>query len=292
MSSFEMVLKNYFRYYAFYDKSVCAFLYNSYDAPLHQHCDFYEFTLVTYGNFKNEYNGKIMNCPKNTLFFFKTGATHNLWSDQEDSVHFTFIVHADYFENAFKRYFPDISLDSLDDYVQTTLSKYQSEYLNMLASKQRDYARYGTDNIFVQLFLFNALSFCILSDRETDLAPLSKHQYIENLLIRLNNFTYIKHSVNQIYKDYPIAQSSLITLFKERTGKTIVQYHNMKKIEYAAQLLSTYKYSVTDVCLILQYSSLSHFGKLFKEQYGISPKEYKRLHLDEWAPQEPNEKIK
>lgn len=292
MPSTQIVQQNHFHYYAFYEKSVCAFLYNSYDAPLHQHCDFYEFTLVTYGNFKNEYHGKIMDCPKNTLFFYKTGATHNLWSDYEGSVHFSFIVHKDYFENAFQRYFPNISLESLESYVQTTLSDYQSDYLNMLASKQRDYARYGTDNIYVQLFLFNALSFCILSNVESEAVSPSKHQYIENLLVRFNNYTYIKHSVNQIYKDYPIAQSTLITLFKERTGKTIVQYHNMKKIEYAAQLLSTYKYSVTDVCLTLQYSSMSHFGKIFKSQYGVSPQEYKRLHLDEWAPQEAVEKIK
>jgi len=292
MSSIQLLLKNYFRYYAFYEKSVCAFLYNSYDAPFHQHCDFYEFTLVTYGNFENEYDGKIIDCPKNSLLFFKAGASHELRSSSEGSVHFSFIVHADYFENAFRRYFPDISLDSLGDYVQTTLSEYQSDYLSMLASKQRDYSRHGIDNMYVQMFLFNALSFCILSKRETKTASPSKHQYIENLLMRLNNFTYIKHSVSQIYKDYPIAQSTLITLFKERTGKTIVQYHNMKKIEYAAQLLSTYKYTVTDVCLILQYSSMSHFGKLFKAQYGLTPAEYKKLHLDEWAPQEADEKIK
>ncbi len=284
--------EHYFRNYAFYEKSVCAFLYNSFDAPLHQHYDFYEFTFVTYGNFKNEYDGKVMDCPRNTLLFFKKETTHSLWTDQENSVHFSFIVHADYFESSFKRYFPTLSLNSLDTYIQTTLSKQQCEYLNLLASKLRDYTRYGVENIYMQLFLFNVLSFCILSSSEMAPAPLSKHQYVKNLLTRLDNYTYIKYSVNQIYKDYPIAQSSLISLFKKETGKTIVQYHNMKKIEYAAQLLSTSKYSVTEVCLILQYASMSHFAKLFKSQYGITPMEYHRLHTDDWAPQEPDEKIK
>ncbi len=285
-------IEHYFRHYAFYEKSVCAFLYNSFDAPLHQHCDFYEFTLVTYGNFKNEYNGDVIDCPKNSLLFFKPGATHSILPDMENSVHFSFIVQSDYFENAFKRYFPAISLEVVDSYIQTTLSQQQCEYLNMLASKLRDYARYGDENIYMQLFLFNSLSFCLLSNSDVSTTAVSKHQYVKNLLTRLDNYTYIKYSVNQIYKDYPIAQSSLISLFKKETGKTIVQYHSMKKLEYAAQLLSTSKYSVTDVSLILQYASMSHFAKLFKAQYGISPKEYRLLHVDDWAPQEPNEKIK
>ena len=35
----------------------CAYLYSPLSSPLHQHSDFYEFSMVTYGSFINEYNG-------------------------------------------------------------------------------------------------------------------------------------------------------------------------------------------------------------------------------------------
>lgn len=277
--------------YAFSSDSVCAFFYNPCDAPLHKHCDFYEFSLITYGSFVNEYNGKQKECPRNTLIFYREGEEHCLWVKQPDSIHFTFIIKKVYFESMFKKFFPDSDIDVLDGSFQLQLTDRQGEFLSELASQLMTYSIHGTDNAFVQLFLFNALSLCIIAENEIVLPSKSSGQYVDSLLTRLNNFTYIKHTVKQIYTDYPIAQSSLITQFKERTSKTIIQYHNMKKMEYAAQLLSTYTYSVTDVCLILQYNSLSHFEKTFKAQFGVSPREYQRLQLGSKIPKESTDEM-
>lgn len=93
------------------------------DTPLHRHTDFYEFTLVTYGSFINEYEGQKTKLLKNTLIFFRKGEQHCIWLEQQGSIHFSFIVEQDYFESAFSRYFPDRDLSGLGKYQMRTLSK-------------------------------------------------------------------------------------------------------------------------------------------------------------------------
>lgn len=282
----------HFKSWAFSKESVCAFLYNPCDSPLHKHCDFYEFTFVTYGAFRNIYNDVTRDCPQNTLIFFKKGEQHDIRAIQNDSIHFTFIVREDYFETIFTQYFPNVSIDSLGRHRHIRLSERQGEYLAELAKKISNNSVRGYADSFIHLFLFTVVSFCIINESENiSSAPQNTARYIDDLLIRLNNFTYINHSVNQIYKDYPIAQSALITLFKKRTGMTIIQYHNMKKMEYAAQLLSSHEYTVTDVCVMLNFSSLPHFGQLFKAQFGMSPKKYQKTHFGTPIPQNPDDII-
>ena len=290
MSSPTPPILIHFKNHAFSKESVCAYLYNPCDSPLHKHCDFYEFIFVTYGTFRNNYNGVERDCPQGTLLFFKKGEQHDIRAIQKDSIHFTFIMQEDYFKSIFIQYFPNLSIESLGKHRQIRLSDRQSEYLAELAKKISNNSVRGYADSFVHLFLFTVLSFCIINEVDNvPSSPQNTSRYIDDLLIRLNNFTYINHSVNQIYKDYPIAQSALITLFKKRTGMTIIQYHNMKKMEYAAQLLSSHEYTVTDVCVMLNFSSLPHFGQLFKAQFGVSPKKYQKTHFGTPIPQDPND---
>ena len=47
-----------FKEHAFSNDAKYAQLYVACDTPLHTHFDFYEFSLVTYGSFINEYKGQ------------------------------------------------------------------------------------------------------------------------------------------------------------------------------------------------------------------------------------------
>ena len=60
---------------------------------------------------------------------------------------------------------------------------------------------------------------------------------------------------------------------------TPVEYIRQKRVDLACRLLQQKENSVTDVSYELGYSSLSHFIKLFKEQTGITPKQYQLENL-------------
>ena len=77
-----------------------------------------------------------------------------------------------------------------------------------------------------------------------------------------------------MYNDYPVSSTTLIRDFKKLTGKTIVQYRNAKRMEYAAQLLEEENYPITMIANMLNISSLGYFSKQFQSYYGMTPKQY------------------
>ncbi len=67
----------------------------------------------------------------------------------------------------------------------------------------------------------------------------------------------------------------LSALFRETTRGTLQNYFKDKKLDAARLLLIEGKMTVTEISELLNYSSVYAFSKAFKEQFGVSPKNYK-----------------
>lgn len=76
-----------------------------------------------------------------------------------------------------------------------------------------------------------------------------------------------------------MSKASFYRYFKNEFGMSPVEYINKERIKKAIELLNQPNNNVTDVSYKLGYSSLSHFIKLFKEQMGITPKQYQLKKL-------------
>lgn len=64
--------------------------------------------------------------------------------------------------------------------------------------------------------------------------------------------------------------------FKEIYGTTIFDFYQQKRMEYAQTLLNEKGCNVTEVSVMLGYSSISHFSAAFKKYTGIKPCELLR----------------
>ena len=62
---------------------------------------------------------------------------------------------------------------------------------------------------------------------------------------------------------------------KKRTGKTYKELLQEKRMNQAVYLLSNSKLSVSDIIESVGYDNSSYFYRIFKEKYGMSPKEYR-----------------
>lgn len=95
---------------------------------------------------------------------------------------------------------------------------------------------------------------------------------------------YISHHLHQSISLNDLADlvdmnpSYLSTQFKKVTHQSIKQYINEKKVQEAQFLIQTSHYSLAEISDILQFSSQSHFHKVFKAVTGLSPSEYKNKH--------------
>ncbi|WP_309120971.1 response regulator [Paenibacillus sp.] len=73
-----------------------------------------------------------------------------------------------------------------------------------------------------------------------------------------------------------MSRTYLASLFKQETGMTILHYIVTVRMEEAKRLLVTSPLKVYEVAARVGYEDSIHFSKLFKEQYGLNPLEYKK----------------
>jgi transcriptional regulator GlxA family with amidase domain len=68
-------------------------------------------------------------------------------------------------------------------------------------------------------------------------------------------------------------------LFVETYGETPMRYLTRRRIERAQDLLRSANLTVTEVCMLVGFSSLGSFSSRFRELVGESPRRYR----DRWA---------
>ncbi|KAB2342733.1 helix-turn-helix transcriptional regulator [Actinomadura rudentiformis] len=72
------------------------------------------------------------------------------------------------------------------------------------------------------------------------------------------------------------SQYHFVRLFREVYGETPGQYLSRRRIERAQELLRSANLTVTEICLLVGFTSLGTFSTTFKKQVGVTPTEFRR----------------
>lgn len=78
-------------------------------------------------------------------------------------------------------------------------------------------------------------------------------------------------TIKELSRKVAINECYLKKGFKEMFGTTIFDFYQGKRMEHARYLLYEKGLSVTEVSMILGYSSISHFSTAFKKHTGLKP---------------------
>lgn len=90
-----------------------------------------------------------------------------------------------------------------------------------------------------------------------------------------------KITLAEVAEHLKLSKSYMCDLFRRETGITILQFIHKRRIEAAQNMLTYSDYSYIEISNYLCFSSHSHFIKLFKEETGMTPKEYREFHYRE-----------
>lgn len=83
-------------------------------------------------------------------------------------------------------------------------------------------------------------------------------------------------SLAEVAKRFYVSEAHLSRLFKRNTGFTFTQYVNYQRIIHAQNLLKAADLSIGEVASASGFENLTHFGRVFKQLTGMSPREYKK----------------
>lgn len=223
--------------------------------------------------FINQYNGSVKCYPQNTLLFWGPGESHALYQNEPQSIHCSFLIQKDDFASICERYHPDNPELITLPFAECYLSAEKAAYLAGISAKGLTQKEDAEE--FLQLFLHIAISHLFFENPEPD-----KNKYfdvnacISDILLKFESPDYLTIPITKLYALYPVCKATLIKAFKDYTGHTIVEYRNIKRMEYSAMLLSTQRLSCTQVSSRIGISSFSYFSKLFYEYYGVVPSKY------------------
>ncbi|MDF2922163.1 MAG: AraC family transcriptional regulator [Paenibacillaceae bacterium] len=110
------------------------------------------------------------------------------------------------------------------------------------------------------------------------------HQIVYRLQQYLREHCGEKISVSDLTKHFPVSRSYLSIIFKQVTGTTISNFLTEIRMKEAKKLLMNPDYKIFEISNRVGYENSEHFTKLFKEYYGITPREYRNNLNVERAP--------
>ncbi len=243
--------------------------------------DFYHFVMPRVEIPSFFADRKEMDIPPNRILATNPGQRlivspiNNRYSDSDDIKFTSFFIEPNKlrelskseFNKAEISFFNDVSY--LSNNIITLISKLEMEYGN----KQVGY-RFILDCLSIEI------SINLMRELRNDATYISEprrysaRREINTAIDYLWENICTEFSLDKLCSAVNLSPYYFIRLFKDYTGKTPYEYYMDIKICRALEYLRTKKYSITEVCFILGFSSHSHFTFVFRKRVGMTPSEF------------------
>ncbi|TRX50244.1 helix-turn-helix domain-containing protein [Fulvivirga sp. M361] len=266
-SSHELVSNLYLTDIGFFPKALNHFR----DRPLG--CLEYILIYCLEGRGKIKTKNKKYKLEPNTFFIIEKDKPHQYASDGKDPwsiywIHFKGI-NAAYLYKKFEKH--NNSKPIFIPFHQNKVAEF--EYL-------LDLFKMGyTDQIFEysSMLLHKLLgSFIYYSIKSNDHNDRSRDDLAKQITEYLNSNIYNTLTMNDIISEFGKSSSTLFTIFKERTGYSIMYFFSLIKIQKACELMNLTTLSIKEISYQLDYQDPLYFSRVFKKFMGVSPREYKK----------------
>ncbi len=255
--------------------------------PKHTH-NYVELVYMCEGSTTHIVNEERITLNKGELLFLSQNATQEILEASENDICVNFIILPEFFdttlsmlgeeENLLRDFFVDClkSKDSSIPFLHFKVSDIvpvQNLVENLiwtLTNKQSN--KRSINKITMGLLILQLLN-------HTDKITVGKDNLNQDILVRTYEF------VEENYKDGELTDlaeklgyelSWLSREIKTLTGQNYTEIVQTKRLNQTVFLLKNTTLSVADIGYNVGYSNLSYFYKIFKNKYGMSPKEYRK----------------
>ncbi|OLO04928.1 helix-turn-helix domain-containing protein [Salinicola socius] len=138
--------------------------------------------------------------------------------------------------------------------------------------------------LLTMLNILRGLSQCkyrILADREYDReAKSTSSEQVDAVLRYIHDHFHEELRMSTLAERYGMTPSTFSRFFKHATGDTFVAFLRRIRIRDACRLLLEGEHSVADICFQVGYNNLSNFNRHFREQKGMTPRQYQQQTAD------------
>ncbi|MFS0868517.1 response regulator transcription factor [Paenibacillus xylanilyticus] len=108
----------------------------------------------------------------------------------------------------------------------------------------------------------------------------NKQMSIQTIVDKVQTYIedHLSHglSLDELGKVAHLHPVYLSKLFKQETGENVSNYISRKRLEEASRLLQESELRIADIAQMVGYKKNQYFIQLFKEEYGVTPYQYRR----------------
>ncbi|MBQ4110660.1 MAG: helix-turn-helix transcriptional regulator [Clostridia bacterium] len=252
----------------------------------------YEMIFVKNGKCRININGTDYICKKNNVVLLRPGIPHSFNSmNNEDFVQPHFHFDMMYSGKSAER---SVSFKNIDEMTEHEKSLIQDDIIK----HSKIPFVFTPENLseFQNIF-FRIID--IYSEKKPYSELLYKSEFLKLIYLIISQFEHNYQSINEkadikLIKDYIdgnfrqnisldflasqfyINKFTMMRRFKEVYGKNIIKYCNEKKLQEAEKLLKNTNLSVKAIGVILNFTDAYSFSRFFKNEFGISPAEYRK----------------
>ena len=254
------------------------------DFPRHRH-DYVEMVYMCSGQTTHLINDKSLVLQQGELLMLSQSATHQVLRSGEGDVAVNFIVLPDFFtttlsligeeETPLRRFLVDCLCGQNSGQIYLHFQISQAKPLQNLIENliwalltetpnRRKVSQMTMATLFLQL-MGNMES--LVTDDNEEAAVLKVLRYVES--------NYVGGSLSEIAQLLHYDVCWLSREIKRKTGKTYTRIVQDKRLAQAAFLLKNTDRNVSDISVAVGYENVSYFHRIFFENFGKSPREYR-----------------
>jgi len=145
---------------------------------------------------------------------------------------------------------------------------------------------YSKDNLeYVTLHFSGFLTAFVYNDKFNLTTPREQPDVVDTSILYLKQHIGESLTLKQIADHVHLSVSHFSGLFHKKTGFSPIEYFNHLKMQKACQLLHFTELRIYEVAAATGIEDPYYFSRIFKENMGVSPKEYRmRWQLNDVRP--------
>ena len=227
-----------------------------------------ELTYVDQGSLHSVADGQDQLLKQGDVVIYAPGQWHMKYSDIDVAPRFvtmTFDLDGESLDSLYNRKF--------------TVPRQGLELLRHMLREQEQMDEFSNDMIISQL---NVLLLALLREAkspsgvklQTSNAVHSENEIIRKAQQYISAHIREKLSVPLVARQVDVSPSYLTALFHKNLQISPGEYIRRIKLQESKQMIRENNLNFTEIAAALQYSTVHHFSRQFKEKFGITPTEY------------------
>lgn len=245
------------------------------DFPILHNHNYWEFLIVLSGEYNHTINGREEIIRRGQIIVVRPEDYHMLVQNSKSASHLNIMAKCEAIEKLTKNYSDSFYNDLLKDEINISMN---DVYINkietccLLLNGLDEQKQQLTMNYITNLILINVIDqfFDVVND---------KPKWLLDLIAEMQRQENISWTVSDVVSYSNYSHVHLIREFKKYFDCSIVEYLRKVKISFATDYLKHSNLSISEISLLLGFSSVSHLNHIFKETTGKTPLQYRKDYL-------------